>query len=147
MFSPKSIESKASLFEYKEARAKNGGKSSGCGYAASLLPPQFPEFVQDDLVASLVNKKTTFPAVLLESIDGMKLVELYVKFTESRNFRPWFDSRLESSRATMLKSWAETRIDLDIKPLIKRLDEFETTDCFEIVQKQVLQEILTEVAK
>jgi hypothetical protein len=124
-------------FKPKEAK----GLRTDCGYAASLLPPQLPAFAQDDLVASLVDKKTTFPAVLLESIDGIKLVELYVKFTESANFRPWFDSRMDSSRATLLKSWAETRIDLDIKPLIQRLDEFETTDCFEIVQKQVLQEI------
>jgi len=82
-----------------------------------------------------------FPKVLTDCVERAKLVELYYKFVHSVNFKHWFHSRRRLAKAALRRAWLDTRLEVDITASIASLDEYERTDVYEIVQKQVLGEM------
>lgn len=117
-----------------------GGPDSG--YAAKFVTRPFPQYSNEDFIASLASR-SSFPLALTQNVEIAKLPELYNKFVHSTNFRPWFDSRLKLAKVVERGSWIETRLGLDITPVIETLDEFERVDLYEIIKKQVAQETQT----
>ncbi|XVE58712.1 hypothetical protein DITRI_Ditri04bG0191000 [Diplodiscus trichospermus] len=108
------------------------------GSSPYVDPPALPSFNADEFLTSLSARGV---GKFLSKRMRSNWLDLYRRFLKGPNFMPWFQRRQAVAENEQHKLWRQTRMKTDIHHLITKMPELEVVDCFNAIERNLLQEI------
>ncbi|GAB2218256.1 hypothetical protein Droror1_Dr00001475 [Drosera rotundifolia] len=108
------------------------------GSSPFVKPPPLPSFNVEDFLSSL---STRGAGKFLSKRMSSNWLELYRRFLQGENFKPWFQRRRAVAVQEQNRLWRLARMKTDIKRFISKMPELEIVDAFHAIERHLLEEI------
>ncbi|XP_015883028.2 uncharacterized protein LOC107418857 [Ziziphus jujuba] len=108
------------------------------GSSPFVDPPLLPQFSADEFLASLSARG---PGKFMAKRMRSNWLDLYRRFLNGPNFRPWFQRRRAVAEQEQQRLWRHARMNADIQNFITKMSELEGVDSFNAIERHILGEI------
>ncbi|KAL0288252.1 UNVERIFIED_CONTAM: protein DENND6A [Sesamum angustifolium] len=101
-------------------------------------PPPLPSFNAEEFLTSLSARG---PGKFLQKRMRSNWMDLYRRFLNGHNFRPWFQRKRAVAEQEQYKLWRQARVKTNIHQLICTMSELEIVDSFNAIERHLQGEM------
>ncbi|XP_071731523.1 uncharacterized protein [Rutidosis leptorrhynchoides] len=108
------------------------------GSSPFVDPPPLSAFDADEFVGSL---STRGPGKFLSKRMRSNWLDIYRRFMNGHNFKPWFHRRRAVAEQEQHRLWRQARMNANIQVFINKLSELEIVETFNAIERHLLAEM------
>lgn len=108
------------------------------GSSPFVDPPPLSAFDADEFLGSL---STRGPGKFLSKRMRSNWLDIYRRFMNGHNFKPWFQRRRAVAEQEQHRLWRQARMNADIQEFINKSSELEIVETFNAIERHLLAEM------